>query len=45
MSWANGKTYTGEFLKGEKDGHGILETPDGEIYEGEWKRNLREGND
>ena len=31
-------------MNGEKDGYGVLENPDGEIYEGEWKRNLREGS-
>jgi len=43
MVKADGNIYTGDHLKGEKEGYGVQKKNDGEVYEGEWKRNLREG--
>ena len=41
----NGRTYEGQWLKGSHtiDGIGKLQTPEGEVYEGEFKYNVRAG--
>jgi hypothetical protein len=35
--------YTGRFVKGLPHGHGKADYPDGEIYDGSWKKGLRNG--
>jgi MORN repeat. len=44
MVWANKNIYTGQFLLGEKHGYGVFKGFNDELYEGEWYRNLRQGN-
>ncbi|KAJ7393490.1 Alsin [Desmophyllum pertusum] len=42
--WASTRNeYTGQFVKGELNGHGIMMYGDGSRYEGEWIENQREG--
>ena len=38
-----GSIYNGEFVKGQRDGLGIMTTPDGSIYEGRWLMDKRHG--
>lgn len=35
--------YKGEFVKGERHGHGLFTYADGSIYSGEWVHNKRHG--
>ncbi len=39
----SGATYTGQFHLGELHGQGLMRKPDGELYEGSWSHNSREG--
>ena len=38
-----GHNYTGDFKDGKRHGTGKYIYPNGDIYEGEWKNNIREG--
>ena len=38
-----GATYSGQFHRGEMHGQGILQYPNGEVYEGSWAKGRREG--
>jgi hypothetical protein len=50
-TWLNGDEYVGSFKDGYRDGYGVYSCPAGEIYncpgckkyEGNWRRNLKEG--
>ena len=44
MHYANGNSYKGSFIMGEKHGLGVFLTHDGESYHGSWSMNLKEGN-
>ena len=37
LTYADGKTYTGEFKDGERNGQGTYTWPDGHTYTGEFK--------
>ena len=37
LTYADGKTYTGEFKDGERNGQGTERSADGGKYAGEWK--------
>jgi hypothetical protein len=34
--WSDGRSYSGEFVDGHPQGHGIEQLPDGSSYDGEW---------
>ncbi len=36
-------TYSGKFHLGELHGQGVMKYSDGAVYEGEWRRNKRQG--
>ena len=36
-------TYSGKFHLGELHGQGVMKYSDGSVYEGEWRRNRRQG--
>ena len=36
MTFLDGSTYEGDFVHGLSDGFGILKSPNGESYEGNW---------
>ena len=38
-----GATYSGQFHRGEMHGQGILQYPNGELYEGSWAKGRKEG--
>ena len=38
-----GATYSGQFHHGEMHGQGILQYPNGELYEGSWAKGRKEG--
>jgi len=38
-----GNKYSGNFHLGEIEGQGIMNYADGSVYEGEWSRNKRQG--
>ena len=40
----SGNTYSGKFHLGELQGQGVMKFLDGSVYEGEWKRNKRQGD-
>ena len=43
-SWSyNGNMYEGQFVKGELCGQGIMRYGNGDLYEGGWMDNKREG--
>ena len=35
--------YTGQFLNGEMHGHGIMTYHNGNVYEGQWYKNKKQG--
>lgn len=35
--------YTGQFLNGEMHGHGIMYYKNGNVYEGQWYKNKKQG--
>ena len=35
--------YTGQFLNGEMHGHGVMNYRNGNIYEGQWYKNKKQG--
>ncbi len=37
MSYANGKKYTGDWVKDKQMGHGVFTWPNGDRYEGQYK--------
>ena len=39
----NGNSFSGEFYMGELHGHGTMKYKNGDVYEGQWNRNRREG--
>ena len=39
----SGNTYSGEFHLGEMHGQGIMKYGNGDKFEGEWYRNVRQG--
>ncbi len=41
--WADGRMYEGDFQMGEMNGQGVMTTPEGYEYRGEWRMNTREG--
>ncbi len=43
FTFSNGETYEGTMIKGKKEGKGILVDTAGNIFEGSWKNNIREG--
>jgi TPR repeat protein len=42
--WADGHSYSGEFIAGKPNGHGIEQLPDGSTYDGDWIDGLRDGS-
>ena len=42
-SWHQNNTYTGEFARGKRHGHGVFQYADGAVYDGEWKEGMKEG--
>ena len=38
-----GGVYVGEYLDGERSGHGTFTWPNGRSYEGAWRASLRHG--
>ena len=37
ITYANGRTYTGAFKDGKRNGQGTYRDADGDTYTGEWK--------
>ena len=42
---STGNRYSGQFYMGELHGQGVMNYADGSVYEGEWVRNCKQGND
>ena len=36
FTWADGRTYDGEYYDDKKQGYGVFTWPDGRRYEGYW---------
>lgn len=43
FTYADGRVYTGEFARGERDGKGRLTLPNGDVYDGQFVRNTITG--
>ena len=43
FTWADGSTYSGQFLENNIEGSGVYQWSDGRKYDGEWKNNKMEG--
>lgn len=41
--WDDGRSYSGDFVDGHPQGHGIEQLPDGSGYDGEWMDGRRDG--
>ncbi len=41
--WHDGRSYSGEFVDGHPQGHGIEQLPDGSRYDGDWTEGLHNG--
>ena len=41
----SGNIYTGQFRRGEPYGQGLMRSPDGEQFEGDFREGRREGED
>jgi len=41
--WKDGRSYSGDFVDGRPQGHGIEQLPDGSTYDGEWIDGRHEG--
>ena len=39
----SGSSYSGQFHRGERHGHGLLRSAEGDQYEGSWLMGRREG--
>jgi TPR repeat protein len=39
--WPDGRSYSGDFVKGQPHGHGIEQLPDGSRYDGDWTEGRR----
>ena len=39
--WPDGRSYSGDFVNGQPQGHGIEQLPDGSSYDGEWTEGRR----
>lgn len=44
LSWKDGTKYVGQFVRGQRQGHGRMEFPDGVWYEGEFSHGRYDGN-
>eukprot|EP00976_Prorocentrum_cordatum_P084948 1185861-Prorocentrum_minimum.AAC.7 len=44
-TWPDGSTYVGDFLNGERTGYGTYTAANGDVFEGEFYENSREGPD
>ena len=42
--WKDGRSYSGDFVDGRPQGHGIEQLPDGSTYDGGWVDGRREGD-
>ena len=43
FSWPDGTRYTGEYVKGKKQGWGVFLWANGKEFEGTWKNGKQEG--
>ena len=43
IKYSNGDVYSGNLLKGKKQGRGFYYYLNGDIYDGDWDENLRQG--
>lgn len=42
-TWPDGNRYTGEYLKGKKEGWGVYTWKNGKEFEGTWKNGKQDG--
>merc|ERR1712066_897959 len=43
LTWADGRSYEGDFFSGKKHGQGTHAWPDGRSYTGQWKNGVQDG--
>lgn len=43
FSWADGRTYEGEYFEDKKQGHGIYKWQNGRVYDGLWANGVQDG--
>ena len=43
MQYASGASFDGEWVDGERSGHGVMRYANGAQYEGQWHRDVKHG--
>jgi hypothetical protein len=43
FAWRDGRTYTGNYVEGHKEGQGVLKWADGSVYEGAFRGGKQHG--
>ena len=43
LRWANGNSYEGDYVNGERTGRGVFRWADGDSYEGDWVNDKKTG--
>lgn len=41
--WPDGKSYSGDYVDGKKQGFGVYKYADGKVYEGQWVNGKQSG--